>query len=1242
SLLYLAASVGQEAIIQRLLQAQADVNLKAADGDSSLHVAARNGNYHVVKILIEAQADLDIQTKRGATPLYIAAMRGHHEVARLLTSRPNVQQVHGATALYIAVQEGHRKVIESLINAGADVNIKIKSGEGPLHYASQSNLHSLVDILLRAYADPNILQDEGASPLIVACQLGHLGMVERLLSAMADPSVESTAGFTALHLAAQNGHHRIVQILMNAAAETVHKDWQGYSPLYMAAQNGHTRVVQAFIAAQVNVDLQTKYGATPLYIAAGKGKNDMVKLLLGAQANMDIKRHMTSDSPLYIASQMNNSRVVETLVKFQADLSSQISNGFTPLHIAAQEGHQKVVNVLLRAGANASLRDFNGFSPLYFSAQNGHRKVVDALVTQANADVNIQGFDGETALHAASQLGHHGIVQVLIKALSDPDVQQLHGCTAIYLAVQNGHSKAVDVLIEAQADANIQPSKCSPPLYSAILKNYREMVENLIIKSRVDVNQQRIDGIGDSPLYLAVESDNRNWAIRMLLHAQADVNLQTSRLGWSPLHLASHEGCLKAVKALVAAQADVDLATLSGESPIALAIRQGHNQVIEELNKAEATTFPKVPLIHELQPATEVTGQVLQESVSDPSDSDLSRRLHSSLVKSGFVHSRATLQSAVSDVLQQILRQRGVRLSQEYMFIVGSYSEGWGNSLTCFDGKPDVESDIDMMQLFVGRKYHLKGSCQCKSVPDSENFVQYENGHILCSGFASSPARASIGSILAQRPAVDQVSACELCSYPPVLPLQPARLVKSNIPERTLRSLQAALQSPDFPCHVVHAAPPGQGGEQLRVSTTFLENRLLRSLSTIQGQVFVTLKYLVKKVIGRRVNGVKAYHAKTLVFRLLDETPAQRWQPDQLVSLVRQALLMLLDGLEKSNLTADNRILTHYFLNDAGLYLKGSDRSSTDSIASVLKDSINRLPELLTEFENSLRLIDPTAGFRFHPFVVLPQLYPHQTPLPDPTAVEYHQIYDVVCEAMLLLSSSAVKDTEFLARLLGRLPDRAAYSTREALRAMAGLKLGYESTAKRILLHSLGHQTGRGIPWSTAASEVTKDEATTEYVWKHLNGCDSAFKFCLRFDRRPVFEFLPKFPRDVFPTFLQQVSVTDYYMNFDALLRCLQFELLATDTTPGAMAWFTDVAKRQSGDADLQEVLTALHFCPDAELLDELVSSHESIVSEAINAGCSEAIREWERFLRIKQSAASIADQVIIEPIHEEQLHTAD
>uniref|UniRef100_A0A1I8IF24 ANK_REP_REGION domain-containing protein n=1 Tax=Macrostomum lignano TaxID=282301 RepID=A0A1I8IF24_9PLAT len=1145
SLLYLAASVGQEAIVQRLLQAQADVNLKAADGDSSLHVAARNGHYHVVKILIEAQADLDIQTKRGATPLYIAAMRGHHEVARLLTSAQadlNVQQVHGATALYIAVQEGHRKVIESLINAGADVNIKIKSGEGPLHYASQSNLHSLVDILLRAYADPNILQDEGASPLIVACQLGHLGMVERLLSAMADPSVESTAGFTALHLAAQNGHHRIVQILMNAAAETVHKDWQGYSPLYMAAQNGHTRVVQAFIAAQVNVDLQTKYGATPLYIAAGKGKNDMVKLLLGAQANMDIKRHMTSDSPLYIASQMNNSRVVETLVKFQADLSSQISNGFTPLHIAAQEGHQKVVNVLLRAGANASLRDFNGFSPLYFSAQNGHRKVVDALVTQANADVNIQGFDGETALHAASQLGHHGIVQVLIKALSDPDVQQLHGCTAIYLAVQNGHSKAVDVLIEAQADANIQPSKCSPPLYSAILKNHREMVENLIIKSRVDVNQQRIDGIGDSPLYLAVESDNRNWAIRMLLHAQADVNLQTSRLGWSPLHLASHEGCLKAVKALVAAQADVDLATLS-----------------------------------------------------DPSDSDLSRRLHSSLVKSGFVHSRATLQSAVSDVLQQILRQRGVRLSQEYMFIVGSYSEGWGNSLTCFDGKPDVESDIDMMQLFVGRKYHLKGSCQCKSVPDSENFVQYENGHILCSGFASSPARASIGSILAQRPAVDQVSACELCSYPPVLPLQPARLVKSNIPERTLRSLQAALQSPDFPCHVVHAAPPGQGGEQLRVSTTFLENRLLRSLSTIQGQVFVTLKYLVKKVIGRRVNGVKAYHAKTLVFRLLDETPAQRWQPDQLVSLVRQALLMLLDGLENSNLTADNRILTHYFLNDAGLYLKGS--------AAL------------------------TAS---------------QTPLPDPTAVEYHQIYDVVCEAMLLLSSSAVKDTEFLARLLGRLPDRAAYSTREALRAMAGLKLGYESTAKRILLHSLGHQTGRGIPWSTAASEVTKDEATTEYVWKHLNGCDSAFKFCLRFDRRPVFEFLPKFPRDVFPTFLQQVSVTDYYMNFDALLRCLQFELLATDTTPGAMAWFTDVAKRQSGDADLQEVLTALHFCPDAELLDELVSSHESIVSEAINAGCSEAIREWERFLRIKQSAASIADQVIIEPIHEEQLHTAD
>uniref|UniRef100_A0A1I8IKD4 Uncharacterized protein n=1 Tax=Macrostomum lignano TaxID=282301 RepID=A0A1I8IKD4_9PLAT len=203
------------------------------------------------------------------------------------------------------------------------------------------------------------------------------------------------------------------------------------------------------------------------------------------------------------------------------------------------------------------------------------------------------------------------------------------------------------------------------------------------------------------------------------------------------------------------------------------------------------------------------------------------------LTRAGFVQSRAALQSAVADALQDILQRR----IHGGVYVVGSYSEGWGNSLTSLNGK--------MMSSLTLTLYHLKNSCHCDSMEAEQ--LDYTNGHIFCSGFASSPAASTVGSSL--RPATDRVSACRVCSYPAIGPTCPARVAKFNLTKSVLRSLRNDVAS--TPCHVVHAAPPNQAGQQLRVSTTFLEKRLLRSLNTVQGQLFVTLKYLIKKVIGR-------------------------------------------------------------------------------------------------------------------------------------------------------------------------------------------------------------------------------------------------------------------------------------------------------------------------------------------------------------------------------------------------------
>uniref|UniRef100_A0A1I8IQQ8 ANK_REP_REGION domain-containing protein n=1 Tax=Macrostomum lignano TaxID=282301 RepID=A0A1I8IQQ8_9PLAT len=599
-------------------------------------------------------------------------------------------------------------------------------------------------------------------------------------------------------------------------------------------------------------------------------------------------------------------------------------------------------------------------------------------------------------------------------------------------------------------------------------------------------------------------------------------------------------------------------------SPLHFACEMGKDKIVEMFIRAHADV--------NLQ---RKTGEC------SPSDSELSHQLHSALEQSGFTESRAALQSAAADVLQQILRSR---LNVDNYFVVGSYSEGWGNSLTTLDGRTDANSDIDVMHLIPGREYHQKSLCECDGAPEQHELV---NGHIQCSGFASNPANATPGCTL--RPALDNVSACRLCRYPPIAPLLPNRV--SNIPHAVLEALRKVLTSASSPCHVVYAASPDRGGEELRVSTSFLENRMLRSLTTLQGQLFVTLKYLVKKVIchknGFNQQGLKSYHVKTITFRMVDETPVEQWKKENLVSLTRQSLQMLLDCVEKSReqdrQTPDTpdrsrgRIMNHFFLSDAAIYLKGADKERADQhldgIMSTLRTVIDRLPQLLQQFIGSLRPVSDSGTFYFHPFQILPDLRP--MPLTKSSTLEYYQIYDVVRECLVRLSRSdcSQRSQESLTELIARLPD-CALSAREALRALACLKFGYRGTAERVVSSCSGHSVSRGIAWSR---EKSATEATVEFVMRHLSSRDSAWKFCFEFDQRPKLEFLTGALRD---------GADLFYMNFDALLWALRLEL-RTDREARAQDWIRDVAERE--DSDEQELLVAALNSSNLEQVQEIV-----------------------------------------------------
>ncbi|MEE4247562.1 MAG: hypothetical protein V2I33_19315, partial [Kangiellaceae bacterium] len=347
-----------------------------------------------------------------------------------------------------------------------------------------------------------------------------------------------------------------------------------------------------------------------------------------------------------------------------------------------------------------------------------------------------------------------------------------------------------------------------------------------------------------------------------------------------------------------------------------------------------------------------------------------------------------------------------------------------------------------------------------------------------------------------------------------------------------------------------------------------MEKLVMRSLTDVQGQLFILLKYLIKKVISEKVKGLKTYHAKCLLFYMLDETAAAEWQPCNLVSLTKQALQKLLHNLQSSE-SGSSECMRHFFMRDAIVYLK-SGHNEKEEIAQEVTHTIENLTHHLTHFKDmQLKPLHSQAGrFCFHPFLIIPDIWNWETP--NSQTLEYHEIYDCVRHVMLQLSQSD-STLQSLTASINRIPDFAK-TARETLRVMAFLKFNKREDAVRVLCHIRGHSVSRGI-----VTDMTGDESAEDMVWQHLKCSDSAWKFCFQISERPTFEFLPEFVRDIFPTEMNNYS-TFFFMNFDAVKKCLMLELIGDDMSE-ADTWFAEMM--QSEDADVQELMMALHYCRD-------------------------------------------------------------
>jgi uncharacterized protein len=399
-----AAKVADARMVKILLDAGARPDSANQDGETALMLAIKTGELPVVELLIKAGANVNnVEKFHNQTPLMWAAdaPKNAGEIVKLLlsrgasvkpralysdwesqiTSEPRAQYrpVGGLTALLYAARGGCYDCVESLIGAGADVNLPTPEGVTPLMLALDNDHNDVAKLLLDRGANPNVWDWWGRTALYIVIDrreaaltpagrggfgggrggrgtaavapsaVSSMEIVNKLLAADVDPNPELN-----MHRPSRGGNSgRFVEEFLNT----------GCTPLMRAAIGNDIEVARVLLAKGASPNT-IGMGLTPFLVAAGVGAGGRGTGLAASTS----------------AGGTANTALMELLIEHGADVNAQVTGtktysmrisrapssteGMTALHVAAQSGRADLVKFLLDKGAKTEIVDSNGHKPI--------------------------------------------------------------------------------------------------------------------------------------------------------------------------------------------------------------------------------------------------------------------------------------------------------------------------------------------------------------------------------------------------------------------------------------------------------------------------------------------------------------------------------------------------------------------------------------------------------------------------------------------------------------------------------------------------------------------------------------------------------------------------------------------------------------------------------------------------------------------------------------------------------------
>lgn len=323
-------------------------------GTYAVHLAAKMNSKAILELLHKNGASLGVKDKQGLTPRDYAARSGANDTIAYLNQQAktpppssgiNLTTGNDArqTPLHVAAQDADTETLKKLLTELKPTVQRAMNalGRTAIFYAILGRKKDNIRLLAQHGADLGHYDHQMMTPMLLACALQDPSIVRLLIELGADPNQVGTIDeMTPLHFSISLPQDEIARCLIFTGGKCDKLDRRGRNPVSLAAQENKIHLLHLFAAKKIPFDMTDSMGRRPIHVATFNGHRETVAALLDNNEGVDAPLDLPRDSP---------------------DNQLQKYDGATSLHLAAESGDAPMVRLLLdhRANANASTRNMD-------------------------------------------------------------------------------------------------------------------------------------------------------------------------------------------------------------------------------------------------------------------------------------------------------------------------------------------------------------------------------------------------------------------------------------------------------------------------------------------------------------------------------------------------------------------------------------------------------------------------------------------------------------------------------------------------------------------------------------------------------------------------------------------------------------------------------------------------------------------------------------------------------------------